>query len=218
MHIKAVLAAIIGASLWFTAAAAQTSPRAGTADFDRWAASELTRLSDLEAVRALMYHYGRGNDELSVRHAALDLGRERAITEYAQAFAPDVRITVYPLRSSTPLRQVTGIEAWTDFAQGFFQNANYSSTLHLMSNFDVTLIDADTATGSAYAGVPHFIRSETARSEATQATTLEYMLCRYAFTARRQADGSWRIAEFTIYLDEIWRAEGFYPGGQANGQ
>lgn len=218
MHIKTLLAAVIGASLLITPAAAQTTPRPGTAGFDRWAAGELARLSDLEAVRSLTYHYGRGNDELSVRYANQGLGRERAIAEYAQAFAPDVRITVYPLRSSTPLRQVTGIDAWTDFAGGFFQNANYSSTLHLMSNFDITLTDADTATGTAYAGVPHFIRSANARSEATQDTTLEYMLCRYAFTARRQADGSWRIVEFNIYLDEIWRADGFYPGGQASGQ
>lgn len=218
MRILVLAAAALGASLLITPAAAQTAPRPGTAAFDRWAASELTRLSDLDAVRALTYHYGRGNDELSLRYADLETARARAQAEYAQAFAPDVRITVYPLRSATPLRQVTGIDAWTDFASGFFQNANYSSTLHLMSNFNLTLTGADTAIGSAYAGVPHFIRSASARSEATQATTLEYMLCRYAFTARRQADGTWRITEFTIYLDEIWRAEGFYPGGQANGQ
>lgn len=199
-------------------AGAQEQPRPGSAAFDRWAVAEIGRLADREAIRALAYHYGRGNDALSVRFNNREQARADAQAEYARAFAPDVRITVFPLRSSTPLRQVTGIAEWTAFADGFFHNARYSSTLHLMSNFDIALIDGDEARGSAYAGVPHFIQSATARTRETQDTTLEYMLCRYEFVARRQADGSWRIAEFTIHLDEIWRADGFYPGGQAQGE
>jgi hypothetical protein len=192
----------------------------GTAAYDRWVGETLARLqvsADRDALRQLAFHYARGNDELSVHFADRANGRARAAAEYAQAFAPDVKITVYPLRNATPLREVTGIPDWIAFADGFFENANYSSSLHLMSNFDIDFTDADTARVSAYAGVPHFIRSD-ARTAEAQAVTLEYMLCRYDYVARRQADGGWKIVEFTIYLDEIQRSQGFYPGGQAAGR
>jgi hypothetical protein len=201
-------------------AAAQTAPRPGTAAYDTWVGERLATLqqsSDRDAIRQLAFHYARGNDELSVHFANRGEGRRLAQAEYAQAFTPDVKITVYPLRNATPLREVVGIPDWIAFADGFFETANYSSSLHLMSNFDIDFPDADTARVSAYAGVPHFIRSD-ARTPEAQAVTLEYMLCRYDYVAKRQADGGWKITEFTIYLDEIQRSQGFYPSGQASGQ
>jgi hypothetical protein len=191
----------------------------GTVAHDQWLAETLSRLqqsADREAIRDLAFHYGRGNDELSVHFADRALGRSRAEAEYAQAFAPEVSITVYPLRSSTPLQQVTGIPDWIKFVDTYFETAKYSSTLHLMSNFDIRFTDADTAQASAYAGVPHFIQSA-ARSAEADDVTLEYMLCRYDYVAKRQPDGSWKITDFTINLDEIQRSRGFYPGGQASG-
>lgn len=221
-----LLAATGAAALMFCAdvASAQTSltppARPGTAAYDQWLGATLGRLqqsADRDAIRQLAFHYARGNDELSVHFNDRALGSRRAQAEYAEAFAPEVKITVYPLRNATPLREVTGISAWIAFADGFFKNANYSSSLHLMSNFDIDFTDSDTARVSAYAGVPHFIRSD-ARTPEAQAVTLEYMLCRYDYTAKRQADGRWKITQFTIYLDEIQRSQGFYPGGQAGGQ
>lgn len=205
-------------------ASAQTSltppARPGTAAYDQWLGATLGRLrqsADRDAIRQLAFNYARGNDELSIHFNNRALGRTRAEAEYAQAFASDVKITVYPLRNAVPLREVTGIPDWIAFADSYFETAGYSSSLHLMSNFDIDFTDADTATVSAYAGVPHFIRSD-ARAAETQAVTLEYMLCRYDYIAKRQADGSWKITAFTINLDEIQRSQGFYPGGQAGGQ
>lgn len=223
---RSVLLAVCAATLFTLSppASAQTAltppARPGTPAYEQWLGATLGRLqqvADRDAIRQLAYHYARGNDELSVHFNNRTLGRSRAQAEYAQAFAPEVKITVYPLRSSTPLRQVTGVADWIAFAEGFFESARYSSSLHLMSNFDIRFTDADTARASVYAGVPHFIQS-TARSAENQAVTLEYMLCRYDYVARRQADGFWKITEFTIYLDEIQRSQGFYPGGQASGQ
>ncbi|MDX2234400.1 MAG: nuclear transport factor 2 family protein [Hyphomonadaceae bacterium] len=220
-----LLAAGAAAFLTLSGVAAAQTPltppgRPGSAAYEQWLGQTLGRLqqaADRDAIRQLAFHYARGNDELSVHFNDRPLGRTRAQAEYAQAFAPDVSITVYPLRSSTPLRKVSGIADWIAFADGFFENAKYSSSLHLMSNFDIRFTGPDTARASAYAGVPHFIQS-TARTAEAQAVTLEYMLCRYDYVAKRQADGSWRITEFTIYLDEIQRSQGFYPGGQASGR
>lgn len=226
MNRSTLLAACAAAlfSLTSATASAQTTftppARPGTAAYDQWLGATLERLqraADRDAIRQLAFHYARGNDELSVHFNNRAVGRSRAQAEYAKAFAPDVKITVYPLRSATPLRQVTGIADWIAFADGFFENAKYSSSLHLMSNFDIQFADANTARASAYAGVPHFIQS-TARAAESQAVTLEYMLCRYDYVVKRQPDGSWKIIEFTIYLDEIQRSQGFYPGGQASGQ
>lgn len=207
------------APLVIAPAPAQSPAKPGTAAYDVWVGQQLGKLqqvADRDALRSLAFHYARGNDELSVHFADRAKGRARAAAEYAQAFTPDVKITVYPLRSTTPLRQVVGIPDWIAFADGFFENAKYSSSLHLMSNFDIKFVDADTARVGAYAGVPHFIQSA-AKDTSSVAVTLEYMLCRYDYVARRQADGSWRIVEFTIHLDEIARSAGFYPSGQAAG-
>lgn len=216
-------AAILSASMGVPALAQTmlTPPgRPGTPAYDQWLGTTLERLqrtSDRDAIRQLAFNYARGNDELSVHFNNRTQGRARARAEYARAFAPNVRITVYPLRSATPLREVTGIDDWIAFADGFFENARYSSSLHLMSNFDIQFTDANTAKASAYAGVPHFIQSA-ARAADSQAVTLEYMLCRYDYVSTRQPDGSWKITEFTIHLDEIQRSQGFYPGGQASGK
>jgi len=221
MLMAASAAALFLASGPASAQSALTPPaRPGTAAYNKWLNATLGRLqqaADRDAIRQLAFHYARGNDELSVHYANRPLGRSLAQAEYAQGFAPDVKITVYPLRSPTPLREVTGIPDWIAFADGFFSNAKYSSSLHLMSNFDIKFTDADTARVSTYAGVPHFIQSGAKSADALD-TTLEYMLCRYDYVAKRQADGSWKITNFTIYLDEIQRSKGFYPGGQANGQ
>ncbi len=178
------------------------------------AAARLQLLEDRDALRSLAYHYGRGNDELSIHLGDRAKGRELAAAEYARSFAPDIEIEVFALGS--PLRQVKGIAAWVDFADGFFKAKNYSSSLHLMSNFDISFIDADTARVNAYVGVPHFIRSA-AKDQRSADTIVEYMLCRYDYVARRQRDGSWRIAKLRIDLEEIASTPGFYAGGQGKG-
>jgi hypothetical protein len=215
LALSAVLSAILG-----SAVAAQTAPAPGTADYDRWVGQQLVqlqRLADRDAIRQLMYHYGRGNDQLSAHYADRQKGGTLATAEYQRAFTPDMQITVFPLRGTTPLRQVKGIADWIAFAGGFFDQAKYSSTLHLMSNFTVDVVDASTARGTAYAHVPHYIQSA-AKDPTGANVTVENMLARYEFAARRQQNGEWRIAEMTIYLDEIQRQTGFFPNGQAPGK
>ncbi|PPD15878.1 MAG: hypothetical protein CTY25_04070 [Methylobacterium sp.] len=217
--ISLVFAALVGLGNPVLAQTLAPPAAPGTAQYNAWLGQWLGRIqetADRDAIRSLMYHYGRGNDELSAHFANKPEGMRRAGAEYARAFAPDMQITVYPLRSGTPLRQVRGIPAWIEFAGGFFDQAGYSSTLHLMSNFDIRFTDSDNARGSAYAHVPHYIRSA-ARDAGTMGVALESMLARYEFAARRQTDGSWRIVDMTIHLDEIQRSNGFYPNGQANG-
>jgi hypothetical protein len=208
------------AALGASSALAQSAPQPGTAEYDSWVGQQLTRLqqyADRDAVEQLMYHYGRGNDELGRNFADREGGTSRAIAEYEKAFTSDVQITVYPLRSTTPLRQVRGIAEWVPFVNGFFDQAKYSNTLHLMSNFDIAFPDANTARGTAFAHVPHYIRSA-AKDAASADVTVENMLARYEFSAARQQDGSWRINTMTIYLDEIMRQNGFFPNGQQPGK
>jgi hypothetical protein len=108
------------------------------------------------------------------------------------------------------------IPEWIAFAGGFFDQAKYSSTLHLISNFTVDIVDVNSARGTAYAHVPHYMQSS-AKDQAAANVAVENMLARYDFTARRQQNGEWRINEMTIHLDEIQRQTGFFPNGQAPG-
>jgi SnoaL-like domain len=219
---KLIALSMLAVTLAFSPAAAQVSgaPQPGTADYDRWVGQQLNRLqqaADRDAVRQLMFHYGRGNDEIARNYADRETGSRRGTAEFEQAFASDVQITVIPLRAPTPLAQVKGIGDWVKFVSGYFDQQKYSNTLHLMSNFSVTFTNAATAEATAFANVPHYILSA-AKTASDANVTVENMLCRYVYTARRQQDGSWRIATMTIYLDEIQRQSGFYPNGQQPGR
>jgi hypothetical protein len=191
----------------------------GGAETEQWlskALGTLQRLGDEEALRNLAYSYGRGNDEVTIHHGDRPKGRRLAIAEYSKGFASDVKVEVYALGGSAPIGRTMGIPAWAEFAEKFYENAKYTSTIHLMSNFSFDFTDADTAVMSAYAIAPHFIAS-TAKDKSAAEPTVEFMNCRYVFQARRQADGSWKTTQLRIELQEIWRGLGFYPGGQGKG-
>jgi hypothetical protein len=216
------LPALLALSLMSASAWAQTAstPKPGTAAYNKWivtALADLQRLSDDDALRNLGYHYGRGNDELSIHHGNRAKGRELAAAEYAQAYAKDIQISVYALGGDKPIFTGSGIPTWVDFADKFFENKKYSSSLHLMSNFSIKKVDANTALVNSYASVPHYILADKARDKASAAPILEYMLCRYDYEAKRQADGSWKMSKLTIRLEEIATSEGFYAGGQSKG-
>lgn len=176
------------------------------------------RLVDESAIRNLIYHYGRGNDEVAIRYANRPLARQRATAEYTKAFASDVHIEVFALGGDKPIGQVSGIPAWTEFADTYYANNGYSSTLHLMSNFEIAYDGSDRANVTAYALAPHFFVRTAAKDPASADTAVEWMIARYAYRAERQRDGTWKIARLEIHLEEISRAAGFFPGGQRNGR
>jgi len=195
--------------------------RPGTAAYDQWVGTQLNslqRLRDENAVRSLIYHYGRGNDEIAIRYADRATARQRGAAEYAKSFAPDVRVEVFALGGDKPIGQISGIAAWVEFVDSYYANNGYSSTLHLMSNFEVNFSAPDRASVSAYALAPHFFVRTAAKDKATQDTAVEWMIARYVYEARRQSDGQWRIERLQVNLEEISRAQGFFPGGQRNGR
>lgn len=201
--------------------AGKAPARAGTAAFEPGPGQPLAmlqRLHDESALRHLMYAYGRGNDEIAIHHADRVTGRQRGTAEYAKAFTAATRVEVYALGSDKPIGQVTGVPAWVEFVDRYYAGNGYSSTLHLMSNFDIGFDGPDRATVSAYALAPHFLLRAAARDKASADTAVEWMLCRYLAQAERQADGSWKIARLRIQLEEISRAPGFFPGGQRHGR
>lgn len=175
------------------------------------------RLRDEEGLRRLAYCYGRGLDEISIHHGDRPKGRQLATAIYESCFDANVVIEVRPLGSADPLRVTTGVAAWVDFADGFFAENKYSSTRHLMSNFAIELTSDTTARMTSYASIPHFIQSADARDAKSAAPTVEYMIARYVDEARREPDGTWRTTKKLVYLEEIWRGVGFFPGGQGAG-
>jgi hypothetical protein len=210
--------ALLASPLALPVAAQTTAPgRPGSAEHAAWLAHTVQRLADQDAIRAIAGYYGRGNDMLGLHHADRARGRQLAAVEYARAFAADVQIDVFAVGGPTPIGSTRGIPAWIDFAGGFYANAGYSSTLHPMANFHIEFTDANTARMSAFAGAPHFVLAA-AREAGAAAPSLDFMVCRYEFEARRQPDGSWKATRLRINLDEIWRASGFYPNGQAPGR
>lgn len=176
------------------------------------------RLIDENAVRNLMYHYARGNDNIAILYSNRALGRQRGTAEYSKAFTPDVRIEVRAIGGDKPIGQFTGIPPWTEFVDNYYAGNAYSSTLHLMSNFEIEFDGVDRANVSAYALAPHFFVRAAAKDAASADTAVEWMIARYAYRAERQRDGGWKIARLQIYLEEISRAAGFFPGGQRNGR
>lgn len=192
----------------------------GSAAYNQWVASALTRLqrlSDEDALRQLAYHYGRGNDAISIHHADRSKGVRLGSAEYAQAFTADTRVEVFALGGDKPIGSTVGVPAWAEFVDKFYAGYGYSSTVHLMSNFSIEFTAADTARISAYAIAPHFLVNAAAKDKSTADTTAEWMHCRYSYEAKRQPDGGWKMTRLTIHLEEIWRASGFFPGGQGKG-
>ncbi|MDG0853762.1 nuclear transport factor 2 family protein [Roseateles puraquae] len=178
----------------------------------------LQRLADESALRDLMYAYGRGNDELSIHHANRKLAKERGAAEYSKAFTPSTRVEVYALGGDKAIGQLVGVPAWVDFVDQYYGGNGYSSTLHLMSNFEFGFDGPNQARITAYALAPHFFLRAAARDKASADTAVEWMLCRYAALAERQADGSWKLSRLQINLEEMSRAAGFFPGGQRDGR
>jgi hypothetical protein len=155
---------------------------------------------------------------VAIHYADRPLARQRGAAEYAKAFAPDVKIEVFALGGEKPIGEVTGIPAWTEFADKYYASNGYSSTLHLMSNFEIVFDGSNRANVSAYALAPHFFVRTAAKDTARADTAVEWMIARYAYRAERQRDGSWKIVRLQINLEEISRAAGFFPGGQRNGR
>lgn len=207
--LRTLAALALAAATLFTAAA---QPRNDST------AATVQRLADESALRNLIYHYGRGNDEIAIRHADRATARQRGAAEYAKAFKPDTRVEVYALGGDKPIGQLSGVAAWTDFVDQYHAGNGYSSTLHLMSNFEIRFEGRDRASVSAYALAPHFFVRAAAKDKATADTAVEWMIARYAYDAERQRDGGWRIARLQVNLEEISRAAGFFPGGQRNGR
>lgn len=198
------------------AAAPATSPAKPARQTLEQSMAKLQRLSDEDALRNLAYSYARGNDAISIQHGDRDKARKQGFVEYARGMASDIKIEVYALGSDSPFNTTTGIPAWVEFVDKYFETQRYTSTVHLMSNFSIDFIDADNATVSSYATVPHFIMNS-AKDKANADATVEFMNCRYKFDARRQKDGTWKTVKLRIELQEIWRGIGFYPGGQGKG-
>jgi hypothetical protein len=224
-HRRAALAAALSFNLVaapaLAADTAKAAARPGTPAYERWLGQQLgtlQRLSDESALRKLMYAYGRGNDVMSIHHADRARARQRGAAEYAQAFTPSTRVEVYALGADKPIGQVTGVADWVDFVSQYYTGNGYSSTLHLMSNFEIGFEGSDKARLSAYALAPHFFQRAAAKDLASADTAVEWMLCRYLAQAERQGDGSWKIARLQIHLEEISRAPGFFPGGQPSGR
>jgi SnoaL-like domain len=176
------------------------------------------RLVDQEALRGLAYCYGRGLDEISRHHADRERGQRLATALYETCFDPAVVIEVYPLGATEPLRRTEGIADWVTFADAFFHDNGYSTTRHLMSNFAYEPLGPDAARLTSYASIPHFLIGPSARDASSAAPSVEYMLGRYEDEAARQPDGTWRTVRKTVYLEEIWRGVGFFPGGQGPGR
>lgn len=211
----------LGATLALSALSAHaasgcTTPLAHAEASDTGAEPIARRLRDEAAIAGLATCYGRALDELSIHYADRAKGKRLATALYEGCFDRSVVVEVYPLGATTPLRRTEGIGAWVDFADGFFASNRYSSTRHLMSNFAVELTGPTTARLVSYASIPHFLQSG-ARDEKGAAASVEYMIARYVDEAARQPDGTWRTVKKTVYLEEIWRGVGFFPGGQGGG-
>ncbi len=178
--------------------------------------TRLDRLESKQEIRQLAFCYGQGLDDIAINFSDVSRGQVKATERYEDCFVDDVTITVFALGNlEAPLRSTTGIDEWVAFASSFFQEAGYSATRHLMSNFDVTLTGTDTAVMTSYASIPHFILDRSALTEDSATQTLEFMIARYEDEVARDTSGKWRVVEKTVYLEEIWRGVGFFPGGQA---
>jgi len=186
-------------------AGAQASISGHTGDGAAGVAARLRRIEDLEAVRAVPACYGYGHD-LIFKHLGGDQTEATDALQRCHVNALTTRVFLFDeTTSTTTLHSIHDLIA---FVESFAKDQGYSSARNVPGNVQVEFTGPTTARVRSSTVAPHFLTLGP-KSPAT-----DFVEARYVSDVVRGDDGVWRVVEFELVVQQIWRGVGVYPFAQ----
>jgi SnoaL-like protein len=168
-------------------------------------AARLQRIEDLEAVRAIPACYGYGHD-LIFRHLGGD--HKEAIDALLRCHVNALTTRVFLFDETTATATLHSIRELIAFVESFARDQGYSSARNVPGNVQVAFTGPTTARVQSSTVAPHFLTLGP-KSPAT-----DFVAARYVSNVVRGDDGIWRVVEFDLIVQQIWRGVGAYPFAQ----
>ena len=198
-NVVVVLCCVAGLAITARAQAVMSGHKSdGTAGM----AARLQRIEDLETVRAIPACYGYGHD-LIFKH--LD-GDQTEATDALQRCLVDALTTrVFLFDETTPITTLHSTRDLIAFIESFARDQGYSSARNVPGNVQVEFTGPTTARVQSSTVAPHFLTLGP-KSPAT-----DFVGARYVSDVVRADDGVWRVVEFDLVVQQIWRGVGVYP-------
>ena len=165
-------------------------------------AARLQRFEDLEAVRAIPACYGYGHD-LIFKHLGAD--QTEAIDALQRCHVNALTTHVFLFDETTAATTLHSIRDLVAFVESFARDQGYSSARNVPGNVQVEFTGSTTARVQSSTVAPHFLTLGP-KSPAT-----DFVEARYVNDVVRGDDGVWRVVEFDLVVQQIWRGVGVYP-------
>jgi hypothetical protein len=186
-------------------AAAQASISGRAADGAAGVGARLQRVEDLEAVRAIPGCYGYGHD-LIYKHLGGD--QTEATDALRRCHVDGLTTHVFLFDETAATTTLHSIHDLIGFIESFAKDQGYSSARNVPGNVQVEFTGPATARVQSSTVAPHFLTLGP-KSPAT-----DFIEARYVSDVARGNDGVWRVVEFDLVVQQIWRGVGVYPFAQ----
>ncbi|HEX6941490.1 MAG TPA: hypothetical protein VF128_01115 [Gemmatimonadaceae bacterium] len=165
-------------------------------------AARLQRIEDLEAVRAIPACYGYGHD-LIFKHLGGDQTEAAEALQRCHENALTTRVFFFDeTRATTTLHSIRELIA---FVESFARDQGYSSARNVPGNVQVGFTGPTTARVQSSTVAPHFL------TLGQRSPAADFVEARYVSNVARGDDGVWRVVEFDLVVQQIWRGVGVYP-------
>jgi hypothetical protein len=194
-----VLCCFIGIAITLEA---QSSIPGHTGDGSASIAARLQRIEDLEALRAIPGCYGYGHD-LIYKHLGSD--QTEAIDALQRCHADPLTTRVFLFDETTATTTLHSIRDLIGFIESFARDQGYSGARNVPGNVQVEVTGPTTARVQSSTVAPHFL------TLGPKSPPADFIQARYVSDVVRGSDGIWRVAEFDLVVQQMWRGVGAYP-------
>lgn len=184
---------------------AQSAIPGHTGDGSASIAPRLQRIEDLEALRAIPGCYGYGHD-LIYKHLGSD--QTEAIDALQRCHVNALTTHVFLFDETNATTTLHSIRDLIGFIESFAKDQGYSGARNVPGNVQVEVTGPATARVQSSTVAPHFL------TLGPKSPTADFVQARYVSHVVRGSDGIWRVAEFDLVVQQIWRGVGAYPFSQ----
>lgn len=184
---------------------AQSAIPGHTGDGSASIAARLQRIEDLEALRAIPGCYGYGHD-LIYKHLGSD--QTEAIDALQHCHVNALTTHVFLFDETTAMTTLHSIRDLIGFIESFAKDQGYSGARNVPGNVQVEVTGPTTARVQSSTVAPHFL------TLGPKSPAADFVQARYVSDVVRGSDGIWRVAEFDLVVQQIWRGVGAYPFSQ----
>jgi hypothetical protein len=168
-------------------------------------AARLQRIEDLEALRAIPGCYGYGHD-LIYKHLGAD--QTEAIDALQRCHVNALTTHVFLFDETTAMTTLHSVRDLIGFIESFAKDQGYSSARNVPANVQVEVTGPTTARVQSSTVAPHFL------TLGPKSPAADFIQARYVSDVVRGSDGIWRVTEFDLVVQQIWRGVGAYPFSQ----